>query len=304
MKTVSSPWIEALPDPIRASLGPGPFTRCRIGLSGAEVWLSEAQALKIAPVSIESETERTALRWLQGRLPVPALLADARENGKDYLLTSRLDAVPAIDDALLDDPDRLLIFLSGALRALRSVKTDGCPLPDATGAKLRAARENVLRGLCEPDEALLTAYGFPSAASLLDWLERNRPPEEPAFTHGDCCLPNLFWITAAAPGSSTSAVRESPTHIPTSHSVCAACGRTLQAFTAAKSVRPFRSKYFSARWGCGRMKKSCAITPCWTNCCNPVQRRVQSQKTNKKIFRISAGRQTENRLGADFLFAE
>ena len=142
MKTVSSPWIEALPDPIRASLGPGPFTRCRIGLSGAEVWLSEAQALKIAPVSIESETERTALRWLQGRLPVPALLADARENGKDYLLTSRLDAVPAIDDALLDDPDRLLIFLSGALRALRSVKTDGCPLPDATGAKLRAAREN------------------------------------------------------------------------------------------------------------------------------------------------------------------
>ena len=99
MKTVSSPWIEALPDPIRASLGPGPFTRCRIGLSGAEVWLSEAQALKIAPVSIESETERTALRWLQGRLPVPALLADARENGKDYLLTSRLDAVPAIDDA-------------------------------------------------------------------------------------------------------------------------------------------------------------------------------------------------------------
>ena len=192
MKTVSSPWIEALPDPIRASLGPGPFTRCRIGLSGAEVWLSEAQALKIAPVSIESETERTALRWLQGRLPVPALLADARENGKDYLLTSRLDAVPAIDDALLDDPDRLLTFLSGALRALRSVKTDGCPLPDATGAKLRAARENVLRGLCEPDEALLTAYGFPSAASLLDWLERNRPPEEPAFTHGDCCLPNLF----------------------------------------------------------------------------------------------------------------
>ena len=192
MKTVSSPWIEALPDPIRASLGPGPFTRCRIGLSGAEVWLSDAQALKIAPVSIESETERTALRWLQGRLPVPALLADARENGKDYLLTSRLDAGPAIDDALLDDPDRLLIFLSGALRALRSVKTDGCPLPDATGAKLRAARENVLRGLCEPDEALLTAYGFPSAASLLDWLERNRPPEEPAFTHGDCCLPNLF----------------------------------------------------------------------------------------------------------------
>lgn len=53
-------------------------------------------------------------------------------------------------------------------------------------------RENVLRGLCEPDEALLTAYGFPSAASLLNWLERNRPPEEPVFTHGDCCLPNLF----------------------------------------------------------------------------------------------------------------
>lgn len=193
MKTASSPWTDGLPAAVRERLDGGAFTPCRIGLSGAEVWLSDTQALKIAPASDESQTERTALRWLAGRLPVPALLADARENGRDYLLTERLKAVSAAVGALLDDPDRLLVLLSGALRALRDVDLGGCPLPDATGAKLRAAKVQVESGLCEPDEAVLSAHGFDSPASLLSWLETHRPKEHAVFTHGDCCLPNLFF---------------------------------------------------------------------------------------------------------------
>ena len=99
----------------------------------------------------------------------------------------------AADGALLDDPDRLLVLLSGALRALRDVNLGGCPLPDATGAKLRAAKVQVESGLCEPDEAVLSAHGFDSPASLLSWLETHRPKEHAVFTHGDCCLPNLFF---------------------------------------------------------------------------------------------------------------
>ena len=125
MKTASSPWTDGLPAAVRERLDGGAFTPCRIGLSGAEVWLSDTQALKIAPASDESQTERTALRWLAGRLPVPALLADARENGRDYLLTERLKAVSAADGALLDDPDRLLVLLSGALRALPGEQKSG-----------------------------------------------------------------------------------------------------------------------------------------------------------------------------------
>ena len=48
-------------------------------------------------------------------------------------------------------------------------------------------------GLCEPDEAVLSAHGFDSPASLLSWLETHRPKEHAVFTHGDCCLPNLFF---------------------------------------------------------------------------------------------------------------
>lgn len=62
MKTASSPWTDGLPAAVRERLDGGAFTPCRIGLSGAEVWLSDTQALKIAPASDESQTERTALR--------------------------------------------------------------------------------------------------------------------------------------------------------------------------------------------------------------------------------------------------
>ena len=175
MKTASSPWTDGLPAAVRERLDGGAFTPCRIGLSGAEVWLSDTQALKIAPASDESQTERTALRWLAGRLPVPALLADARENGRDYLLTERLKAVSAADGALLDDPDRLLVLLSGALRALRDVDLGGCPLPDATGAKLRAAKVQVESGLCEPDEAV-----FVSARVRLPRLSARLAGDAPA----------------------------------------------------------------------------------------------------------------------------
>ena len=34
--------------------------------------------------------------------------------------------------------------------------------------------------------------GFESPEALLQWLEENRPVEEPVFSHGDYCLPNIF----------------------------------------------------------------------------------------------------------------
>lgn len=40
--------------------------------------------------ALEIRDERARLRWLAGRLPVPALLAYAEEDGKSFLLTSGL----------------------------------------------------------------------------------------------------------------------------------------------------------------------------------------------------------------------
>lgn len=66
-----------------------------------------------------------------------------------------------------------------------------CPMRPAPSCAPQKRR--VESGLCEPDEAVLSAHGFDSPASLLGWLETHRPKEHAVFTHGDCCLPNLFF---------------------------------------------------------------------------------------------------------------
>ncbi|MFR5866150.1 MAG: phosphotransferase [Acutalibacteraceae bacterium] len=98
----------------------------------------------------------------------------------------------AADGALLDDPDRLLVLLSSALRALRDVDLGGCPLPDATGAscaRKSAGRKRLVRS----GRSRFVSARVRLPASLLGWLETHRPKEHAVFTHGDCCLPNLFF---------------------------------------------------------------------------------------------------------------
>lgn len=184
-----------LPVSIRAMLGNQSYTLDRTGKSGAQILLFPHCVLKIEPAGEESNNEHTMLQWLQGRLPVPEVLASEAADGVNYLLMTRLPGQMACAQPYLDDPALLMHCLAGALQMLWSVEVSQCPCGLTTERKLALAEYRVAHGLCNMDDSEPGTYGpggFRDPAALLDWLIRNRPQEDPVFSHGDLCLPNVF----------------------------------------------------------------------------------------------------------------
>ena len=165
------------------------------GLSGSKVICFPDRVLKIQPASQEVTDEVTLMKWLEGRLPVPRVLADAKDSGFHYLLMSHMPGTMFCDHSLLEDPDRLLDCIVEAFVALWQVDVTDCPVSRRLDDRLRLARQRVEAGLCDTENVQPDTYGsdgFASPMDLLCWLETHRPSEETFLTHGDCCLPNLF----------------------------------------------------------------------------------------------------------------
>lgn len=165
------------------------------GMSGAAVLCFEDMVLKIEPVSEEACREHAMLRYLQGRLPVPHILAAETENGRSYLLMTRLPGEMACARTLLQDPAALVALLAEGLQMLWHVDVSACPHSAMLTEKLRLAEARVTAGLCDMENVEPGTYGpggFQSPAALLAWLKANRPAETPSLSHGDYCLPNVF----------------------------------------------------------------------------------------------------------------
>ncbi len=198
-KNTSGPY---LPGEIAAYVGGLPFSEDQTGMSDSRVLLYENAVLKIEHCNPTAENEARMLSFLRGTLRVPRILACVTEEDTQYLLMSRLDGVMACDPAYLSTPKRLAESLAAALTAVHAVKTDGCPKITTLDDRLAYDRALLENG----DQALLSApvsyHGrtFPSHYALYLWLDENRPPVCPVFTHGDFCLPNVFFDEEGTPG--------------------------------------------------------------------------------------------------------
>lgn len=184
-----------LPEEIRSLLQGRPLREETIGRSGAQIRIAEDMVLKIQPQSESAERELTMLRWLDGRLPVPKLLAEALVPGTQYILMSRIPGHMACDTHWLDRPGPLFERLEEAFHRLWAVDITDCPLLCSPEIELVQARERVVRGLVEVDAVEPETFGpggFRDPEALLGWLEDHVPAFEPVFSHGDFCLPNLF----------------------------------------------------------------------------------------------------------------
>lgn len=184
-----------LPERIRKIVGDLPFEADRIGMSGAGVRLYPDAVLKISRDDGSARREAGIMEWLRGKLPVPEILACERENGHQFLLMTRLPGVMLCEGSVLADPLHVTGLLAEALEAVGSVDIAGCPRGAGLDTELAIAREHVERGEVDvenTDPATFGPGGFRDPEHLLRWLEENRPPESPAFTHGDMCLPNIF----------------------------------------------------------------------------------------------------------------
>lgn len=181
-----------------AAFLPDAGTPENLGCSGATVLAYPDRFLKIQEDCNVSANEYHMLAWLQGRLSVPRIIASAKEDGRRFLVTSRMPGRYLCTDELLDDQPRLAQLCADALRQLWAVDIADCPTRRTLDEKFREIEEGLRGGWITPDQAGdpsiydVSAGGFASPAALFDWLVAHRPQEELALTHGDLCLPNIF----------------------------------------------------------------------------------------------------------------
>lgn len=169
------------------------------GLSPAEVtravWNGQTVFVKSIGEAFSDTTysvrrEAEMMRWLNGKLSVPAVLDTGCENGREYLVMSELRG-RHIDD-LQNDPEAYIRHLAGAVKALRRVEIDGCPFDSKVDLRLRELRDLLDRGLADIDPSHWEPEtGFDSPEALYRWLCEHKPQEELVFSHGDLAA-NFF----------------------------------------------------------------------------------------------------------------
>ncbi|MEF2279971.1 APH(3') family aminoglycoside O-phosphotransferase [Deinococcus sp. YIM 134068] len=185
-----------LPDALRRVLPAARWEAVSGGESGAGVWRSQKYVVKVQargsfPVSTLLQ-ERERLRWLAGRVPVPAVVGYETTGEHEYLATTRLPGLPMSDPDALLHPERVVSLLARALRELHALPVRECPFNMTLPVVLRLAREQVLAGGVDEADFDDERRGW-SAADVWNELVRTRPESEDlVVTHGDACLPNLI----------------------------------------------------------------------------------------------------------------
>ena len=172
-----------------------PYEVDDIGMSGNQVLIFEDMVLKIEDKSEAVDKQIKLMQWLDGKLPVPKVLAYEEENGKSYLLMSKIAGDMSCDTYYLEHPQILLKALAKGFKMLWEVEIEGCPCVRDLDTALEEARMRVENHQVDLDNVEETTFGeggFESPKHLLEWLQNNRPIFEPVFTHGDYCLPNIF----------------------------------------------------------------------------------------------------------------
>lgn len=164
------------------------FETDSVGRSDSAVLLFADKALKIEKTSSVSDNEYAILQWLDGRLRAPRVLAFARENGFNYLLMTRLEGKMAFASDMT--PEEISARLAEGLKLLRSTDISDCPCRRTFLSALKEAKKRMDDG--EWKALSPQTEEFPDFESLYAYLEANIPEEEPVFSHGDYCLPNVF----------------------------------------------------------------------------------------------------------------
>ncbi len=186
--------LKSLPKPISDLIGNRTFEIDDIGRSDSSVHVFEDMVLKIEKTSEIADREYEMMTWLDGKLPVPRVLAFAKENGYNYLLMTKLAGKMAFD-ASFSDKKEVTRALATGLKMLWSVDISACPVKNDLDSKLKSAKSRMESGfLTHLPDGSAECLGFSDLPSLYAWLEQNRPEEEFMFSHGDYCLPNVFLV--------------------------------------------------------------------------------------------------------------
>ena len=187
---------DELPLEILSKLDNKPYEVINVGLSGAEVRRYDDFVLKIQPHTEQSVNEVAFMRYLKGKVLAPEVAEYEMQDGKDYLLMSKLDGDMLCADKFLANQTLLFEKAGEILFALWKLPINECPCDMRLERKLSIARHNVEHNNVDlnlVNPKLLGVKGwFKTPEALLQWLIDNKPREDLCVSHGDFCLPNII----------------------------------------------------------------------------------------------------------------
>ncbi len=186
---------ERLPEAIKRELKSDTCIEDTIGMSRAKVFMFPDKVLKIQPDAPWADREIEMLEWLNGKLPVPGVIAHEKCDGITYLLMTRISGKMSCEEVYLQNPDILIDRLAEAMQMLWEIDAASCPVVRDTDTELKEARYQIDNDLVDTDNVepeTFGAGGFKNPEDLYDWLVRNKPSCDLVFSHGDFCLPNIF----------------------------------------------------------------------------------------------------------------
>ncbi len=195
--------INNLPESIRNLTEGKPFETNDFGKSGSLVRVYDDFVLKIEKECPKIARMVEVMRWLEGKLPVPKILATEVKDGYRYLLMSKVQGRMACDEYYMNRPEELVTLLAEALQMLWSIDITDCPKTFDLSAELAEAKYRVEHNLVDLDDMEPETFGeggFKDPQELLQWLYDHQPVPEPVFSHGDFCLPNVFFENGKVSG--------------------------------------------------------------------------------------------------------
>ena len=194
---------DKLPESIKKRIAGLTWQGDDIGMSDSTIMLFDEMVLKIEKVSRSSEHEKLLLGWLDGKLPVPSIIAAKTQGAYSFLLMSRLSGEMACSDKNMRGIEDTVTALARGIKMLWEINIADCPCSNTIAEKLVQAEHNIANNLVDWDAfnpETLTTEGFEDVSDLLRYLDRNRPIEDLVFSHGDFCLPNVFTSGANVSG--------------------------------------------------------------------------------------------------------
>lgn len=190
--------MEDLPESIKKHLSSEEkYSLNEMGKSESSVLVFSDTVLKVSTSNDEVDNGLEIMSWLKDKLPVPKIIAYETVDNKSYLLMSKCQGVMACDSSFMKDPHFLIKMLANGLKLLWSIDVSQCPIRSTVDMKLLEARKNVETNQVDisniGEDTIGEGLDFHSPQEILDWLYDNKPIEEFVLSHGDFCLPNIFF---------------------------------------------------------------------------------------------------------------